>query len=356
MKDKYPTFNRGELKKIFSDFPEREKKKIEEYVRYRAISVTSEEKLKDIRRNIAQFKFIIRKELDSINLNDLRDFLTLLNQSDRTDEGKNNLKIDLKNFLRWAYKDWSERFDELKDIKTTSREKSFNHQKINSSTLLTKEEIEKIMKAETNLFWKAFFITLYESGLRPIELRNLKWKDLNFEIDGEISELNIFATKTKQARTVYIKEATHYLKRLREEKGKSEYVFPQKSDENRPVTKFAISMWMKHASKKAIGRPIFPYLLRHTRATELYKNAGIPDKTAQKFMGHSKNMSDFYTHLSKDDVREAMSKTVYQLEEMPEKKKYELEIKYEQLEKKLDFVMKNLRVLQEASEEMKQKR
>jgi len=148
--------------------------------------------------------------------------------------------------------------------------------------------------------------------------------------DKEISELHIFATKTDKARSVYVKQATFYLKKLKEE-SESELLFPATTNKNKPLNKTTISMWLTRLSKKVLGREIYPYILRHSRATELYKT--MPSKVAQKFMGHGKDMTDFYAHLSSEDVKEALAKTVYQFEELPPEKKHELEERLERIEK-----------------------
>jgi integrase len=341
----YPEYEKGALEKVFSRLPGKEQKIINEFISYCSIGA-GERKLKDIRRSIIQIRDTLEKPLDNLTLKDIREYLALLNQSNREKWTTNGIKIYLKRFLKWKYKDWSEKFEELKDIKM---QRAFNEKKINSNTILKKEEIEKMMKAEPRLFWKTFFITLYESALRPIELRNLKWKDVNFDVEGDVSELSIYATKTKRARNVYVKEATYYLKKLKEEKGKDvELVFPSKMDKNEPLNKGALSLWLTVLSKKVLGRGINPYLLRHTRGTELYLNSGIPQKTAQKFMGHSKDMSDFYTHLSSKDVKDAMLKSVYNLEDLPKEKKHELEQEVETLKER----MKELEKKRESSDEL----
>jgi len=331
MRTTYPLYRKGKLEAIFNKFPKAEKETIDKFISYCAIG-SGERKLADIKRNITQFRDIIQTSLDKITLQDLRDYLALLNKSNRKKYTTNGIKTHLKRFLRWKFKDWSERFDELKDIRTQS---AFNHERINEGTLLQKEEIEKVMKKETKLDRKTFFITLYESGLRPIELRTLTWKDLKFNTDGDISEIHIYATKTSKARTVYVKESTFYLKKLQEDK-ESDYVFPSIKDSNKPITKGTATFWIKEMGKKALGKDIFPYLIRHSRATELYLNN---PKVAQKFMGHGKDMSEIYTHLSSKDVKDSLLQTVYQLEDLPPEEKGKFEKRIKELEEKLSFVL-----------------
>lgn len=356
---KYPCFERGQLKKIFEKLPPKERAMIEEYAKYRSINITSKPKLEDTKRHIVQTRYITQKPLDFFTLKDLRDFLALLNASGRELSGKDDVKITLKNFLKWKFKNWSERFEGLKDIRTANRERQFNHKKINASTLLTKEELERMMKYETRLYWKAFLIVLWESGLRPLEVRRLKWEDIEFNSEGEVSELNVFATKTQRSRVVYVKEATYYLKRLQEEsKEKSVFCFPSPFDNNKIISKFTVSNWIRKLSKKSIGRSIFCYILRHSRATELYKLASenkISKDVASLHMGHSKDMSKIYTHLNKTQIKEMMIKAVYNLEEMPPKERHELEERIKDLEEKNEQIFKALcEIVQEKDNQTKE--
>jgi len=333
----YPTFKRGEVQEYFNKLPKTEQEIINDYVKYVSITSNSKNRLANVKRTLSEFSMLTGKELGKITLKDLRDFLGLLNSSSKTQSTRNELKHTIKRFLRNNFKDWSERFNNLEDIKLNM---GMNEEKINADTILKKEDIDKIMKAEKSVFWTAFFITLYESGLRPIELRTLTWNRIKFDVEDDLSEINIYATKTSKARSVYVKEATFFLKRLREESN-SDLVFPSVSDKTRPMGKEYPAMWLKRISLRVLGRQVYPYILRHSRATELYTNADIPDKTAQKFLGHSKSMGDVYTHLSNKDVKEAMSKTIYKQREIISKeKKHSLQLEVDQLKKQFkDYIL-----------------
>lgn len=332
-------FKRGESLKFYKKLELKEKKEIEDYLKYLSITSKSKVRLENNKRNLLTLRKFIKKPLSKTTLKDLRDFLSQLNNSNRTQASKNDLKHSIKRFLKWRFKDWSKRFDNLSDIKLHV---GFNEEKINSSSLVSPQDIAEILRHTPKVKWRAFFMALYESALRPIELRNLLWKNITFDTDqGGISELNIYATKTSKSRVVYVKEATKYLKQLKE-KSISDLVFPSNKDPNKPMSKEIPSYWLARISKKALGRRIYPYILRHSRATELYTNSNIPDKIASKFMGHSKSMADVYTHLSKEDVKEAMSKTIYKPKDLTPEEKGELSIKVEGLEKENEKLKKGL--------------
>lgn len=337
MRKEYPKFKRGEIEEFYKHLPRNEKNMLNDYLAYRkARGITSEEKLMDVRRYILHLRYILEKEFRTMNLKDLRSILALISSSRLSAYVKNTIKTDLKNFLKYLFPDWSLRFASLEDIKLISNPR--NEKRLNSKALLQKEDIEKIMKHETKIFWKSFFIVQYEGALRTKETRFLKWEDIKFNVDGDISEISIYSTKTKKARTVFVKEATYYLSRLKEEQEnlgkKGIYVFPSRADHNKPIDKATVSEWFRDLTKKVLGRAGWNYLLRHSRGTELYrlaKQGKIAKDTAIEFMGHSEDMSDVYSHFDKEEIKEMLKNQVYKLEEIPEEKKSEIEQEIERL-------------------------
>ncbi len=206
--------------------------------------------------------------------------------------------------------------------------------------MISKQDIEKLIRHEPKTYWKAFLLVQYEAGLRTKETRCLKWEDAQINIDDGLSELKIFATKTGKSRTLYVKEATRYLTKLKEEQEdmgeKSVYIFHAKIKTNQPIHKSTVNMWFRRLTEKVLGVKKWNYLLRHSRATELYKLAKenkISKDTAIKFMGHSEDMSSTYTHLDKEDVKKMLKEQVYKIEDMPPEKRAELEKKIEEQNK-----------------------
>ncbi len=343
MQKAYPKFKRFEIDKIYEKLPKKEKDDLEKYIKYRiARGLISETKQKDVRRIILQLRVLFQKDLINLNLEKLREMLSIINSSYLGDITKNEVKTHLKNYLKWKFNDWSKRFSDLEDIKII---KGNRIREITPQNLPTKQDIEKLMKHENKMFWKAFLITQYEGGLRTKETRYLKWGDIAFNIDGDISEVSLISTKNKKKRTIFLKEASFYLQKLKVEqentKTKGDYIFHSKNDFSTPVDKWVISKWFTNLSKKALGKPIWNYLLRHARATELYKLSKlgkISKDTAQNFMGHSKDMEDVYTHLDTSTLKKIIKDQVYKLEDLPEERKHELEKDVEELKKQIKSI------------------
>ena len=166
MKSAYPNYNNTTFQKVKKGFSDKNQKIIDNFLKYCGITAC-ESSLKKIHSKIIQIADVLDKSLLEINLTDIREFLRLLNFSGRATETQNDLKKTLKRFLRWQYKDWSERFDGFKDVKTKNGE---NHKKINSSTLLTDDEIKKLIRASIfDLFtWWGLFHEIGHSSYRVI--------------------------------------------------------------------------------------------------------------------------------------------------------------------------------------------
>lgn len=177
MMKEYPDYERGELNKKYEEIKGEERKVLDDFLLSCRTSA-NELKVRDMLRSIVQFRDITGEPLTGITLTGLRNWLVLLNQSNREDWTRHGLKVHIKKFIKFVYPDWTTRFNNLRELKAHTPE--INQKKINEKTLLKKEEIETIMNKENDMVLKAFFITLYESGMRPSELRKLKWENIEF--------------------------------------------------------------------------------------------------------------------------------------------------------------------------------
>lgn len=338
MLKEYPKFKENDIEVFFNKLPSSEKKDLKKYFEYRvARGLNSQRKLKDINRMILQIRFINQKPLSDVNSDTLLKLISIIKTSHYSDYQKNEIIINLKSYLKWKISDWSKKL-KLDDIRLIKNPES--KRKITSKDLFEKEEIEKLIKHETKLFWKGFLLIQYEGGLRTKEVRYLKWDDIKLNSDNDLSEINIFSTKTKKSRTVFVKESTFYLQKLREEQrnldDEGQYIFHSKKDKNTPICQTTVSLWMKRLIKRVLGRDGWNYLLRHSRGSDLYrlsKLGKISKDTAVDFMGHSEKMSKVYTHLKDDEVKQMMKDQVYNIEDLPPVKKIELEQKIENLQK-----------------------
>ncbi len=167
-------------------------------------------------------------------------------------------------------------------------------------TVLSQEEVARLIDASGNLMHRAMVMTLYATGVRRAELCRLEVAD----IDSERMVLHIHEGKGGRDRDVPL--SPKLLASLREYwrwmKPKT-YLFPGMENNWRadvPVTTKVAWIAVTEAAKAAgITRRVSPHTLRHSYATHLLE-AGADLRTIQVLLGHAK-LADttVYLHLSR---------------------------------------------------------
>ena len=183
--------------------------------------------------------------------------------------------------------------------------------------VLTEEEQEKLLD-QPNLRYPTsqrnftMIKLMLDTGLRLSEATNLKWK----HIDLMTGKLMVREGKGAKDRTLWTGEEViqaiqewkeRQIKELeeREINKKPEYVFTTLKGtkiKNRYVRK----MVKRTAEKAGINKDISPHTLRHTFATDLYRETG-KIRMVQKALGHADlSTTMIYTHIVDDELEEAM--------------------------------------------------
>lgn len=173
MKVEYPTrYEQGSLQEIEKSMSSLNKKILNDYTAF-CMTSASPNKVEKIKRVIIQLYDITETDLDKQTKETVNGFLVLLNQSKKAGWTKHETKVYVKKFLKWHYKD----LDLIANIKSTKRDKQTS---INENDLLTEEEFEKLLKVANTPFKRVVLSLLYETGCRPQELLNLRWRDIKF--------------------------------------------------------------------------------------------------------------------------------------------------------------------------------
>ncbi|MCF7910504.1 site-specific integrase [Candidatus Pacearchaeota archaeon] len=335
MKKEYPSYRKTGLAFIKEKLTDKDRDTLNAFKEYVGMTAC-QDRTQRLEKMMLQFYDVTEVSFDAITLDILRGFLFLLNNSNRSIESTNDIKKCLKRFLRWKYQDWNSRFDGLKDIKTSN---GINHQKINSSTILTTEELKFIVNGIDSIKFKALILLMYESGARPEEILKLKWRDIDFKL----SQVILYSSKTKRGRVNPINESIVHLKRYKDEcfyppPTLNDFVFPNPDNKNKHISSQTLQYFFFKLEKRLdLKKHIFPYLLRHTRLTQIHKK--LSPRAYEKFAGHSIELgTKRYAHLDNDDVREEMLRKVYKIEE-PDSQDNE---KIKSLEKQIENIKKLL--------------
>lgn len=299
-------------------------------------------------KEVLRFRYLTGKHLNKITSEDLGYYLREIKTSSFSDNFKNKIKGFVQRFLKWNYKDWSERFDDFEDIRFNSDAE--RKKPITPQDVLTKKQLDKILETEKNLFWKTFFIVQYEGAFRTGEVRKLKWSEVNLKDDG-FTDVKVSSKKNRNAtskfRELPLEQSTKFLIALKKQQKaegiKTDWVFPSPVNSNKHISK-SVNAWFSRLTEKALGKPIHNYMLRHTRGSELAElvHKGVMAKSlALKFMGHSERMFDkVYSHVKDKFLKDEMKKQIYDFEYMPEEKKHELEKEIDKLSGELETMKK----------------
>ena len=175
-------------------------------------------------------------------------------------------------------------------------------------TVLSQDEVTRLIDAAQSLMHRAMLMTLYGTGVRRAELCQLKVAD----VDSKRMVIRVRHGKGGRDRDVLLSDKL--LETLREYwrwmKPKT-YLFPGTVNNWRadvPITTKVVWTAVNEARKRAgIEKPISPHTLRHSFATHMLE-AGADLRTIQVLLGHAE-LADtaVYLHLSRRHLQAVAS-------------------------------------------------
>jgi len=167
-------------------------------------------------------------------------------------------------------------------------------------TVLSPEEVARLINAAGTLFRRTLLMTLYGTGMRRSELANLKVSD----IDSQRMIIRVVAGKGGKDRDLPLSPTL--LETLREywrwRKPKL-YMFPTRIrglPAEEPISDKTVWIACSEAARRAgINKRVTPHTLRHSWATHLLE-AGTDLRTIQVLLGHGDlETTAQYLHLSR---------------------------------------------------------
>jgi integrase/recombinase XerD len=175
-------------------------------------------------------------------------------------------------------------------------------------TVLSQDEVARLIDSASNLMHRTILMTLYSTGLRRAELCALKVVD----IDSERMVIHVRQGKGGRDRDVLL--SPKLLETLREYwrwmKPRT-YLFPGMVNNWRadvPINHKVVWVAVKEAAQRAgIAKRVSPHTLRHSFATHMLE-AGADLRTIQVLLGHAK-LADttVYLHLSRRHLQAVSS-------------------------------------------------
>lgn len=173
-------------------------------------------------------------------------------------------------------------------------------------TVLTPDEVRRLIAGAKNLYHRTLLLTLYGCGLRRSELLRLKVAD----IDSQRMVIRVEHGKGGHAREVPLSPTLltalrEYYRWMRPQT----YLFPGQAHgwrTDRPLTSRSVWDAVRSAAQTAgIDRRVSPHTLRHSYATHLLE-AGADLRTIQVLLGHADlTQTTVYLHLSAQHLQAA---------------------------------------------------
>ena len=203
------------------------------------------------------------------------------------------------------------RFFYVKTLKKTwsTTETPYPKKAFQLPTILSQEEVERLIDAANTPFHRTLLMVLYATGVRRAELTHLKVTD----VDSQRMVIHVRGGKGRKDREVMLSpkllvELREHWRRLRRKP--SVWLFPGHYDHcgDGPIdTKTVWHACQQAAQRAGLRKAVHPHTLRHCFATHLLE-AGADLRTIQMLLGHRDlEETTIYLHVSKQRLDATVS-------------------------------------------------
>ncbi len=239
-----------------------------------------------------RFLNFIKKKAEAVEGSDIKKYMAYL----ISDLGLKPASVNLTlSSLKFYYEQVLKK-KIFEDIKPPKIEKKL-------PTVLSKDEIKRLLDACSNPKHNLLIKLLYSSGLRVSEAVKMKVDDLDFdERMGRVIE-----GKGKKDRLIILsKDLISDIKEyLKVRKRSSEYLFP--SSHSHITIRMAQKIVQMNALKAGIKKRVFCHALRSSFATHLLES-GVDIRYIQELLGHSDlSTTQRYTKVSTEQLKKIVS-------------------------------------------------
>lgn len=257
--------------------------------------------LKDYKRLIMKFSFVVQKNIENITTMDIRMYLAMRVKSGVKDSTLASAISTLKSFFCWLQCNDYIQKNPMLQIKTPKTDKYVRK-------ALNPEELEMIRDACKDEREKALVEFFYSTGCRLDEVQKLNKSD----IEWHTGRVLVFG-KGRKERPVFLnaKSKVSLWKYLNTRTDNNEALFvgerrPHGRLGRRSIEKTFTSLGIK----AGIPKPVYPHLVRHTTATNMLNN-GANLAEVQKYLGHNSPVTtQIYAQLDDNAIQQSHKKHV----------------------------------------------
>ncbi|MFC1627054.1 tyrosine-type recombinase/integrase [Patescibacteria group bacterium] len=242
------------------------------------------------KRTVDSYLFCLKKYFSFKN-KDVNEFLLILHKKGYAPQ---TINLHL-NAIKFFYREVLNKPIKAK-VKFTKRDKRL-------PIVLSRQEVDKVLRGIKNLKHKLMLSLAYGAGLRVSEVVNLRVSDINLD---ELT-IHIKVAKGKKDRITIIPESIKMdLERMINGKSGQDFVF--ESERGGKLTTHTAQKVFKDSLKKAgIKKPATFHSLRHSFATHLLEN-GVDVRYVQELLGHkSITTTQVYTKVTNPSLKNIKS-------------------------------------------------
>jgi len=285
----------------------------------RSLEVLGKKKLtvtKRLGEAVRIFELLGDKDLKTATREDIEELVLKINNLKQKDSSgketdipvatitKNKLKLTLKWLVRFVLKT-----DTNPPITAWIKPQKEEHN-LPAESLLTEEEVIRMIEASKNLRDKAIIALFWDTGARVGEVLNTKIKDV--KVNKEITHIMLDGkTGMRQVPLVFsVPYIINYINTMRSKAKPEDPLFVTLNNgapTDKPIGYSEIKKVLKiNAERAGISKRIHPHLFRHSRAT-YYANK-LTEQQAKAFFGwtNDSGMMARYVHLSGRDIDNAV--------------------------------------------------
>lgn len=257
---------------------------LEKYEQKLLLKAYSKSTISTYKSEFSRFlSFFENRTIQELTKEDIEGYLAHLINKFKISETKQNQSV---NAIKWYYEKVLEKPREHYIITRAKKCKTL-------PSVLSEEEVFKLINAPTNIKHKTILYTIYSGGLRLSEVVNLRIRDV-YSKDGC---LFIKGGKGKKDRKTVLSPTLLKLLRQYYIKEKPAYWLFEGQDGGKYSTRSVQSIFRKAMTKSKVNPWATVHTLRHSFATHLLQN-GVNLRKIQVMLGHSSSKTtEVYTHV-----------------------------------------------------------
>ncbi len=225
------------------------------------------------------------ERLDQVMSQDIRHYMSMLGSRKVSDTYLHSAINAIKFYYRHVQ--YNDRLV-IEEIKRPKKGKPL-------PTILSVNEIDRLLKATDNLKHATLLYTLYSSGMRLNEILNLRTEDLWWDRN----QIMIRRGKGKKDRIVPLSGVLKRMLELYFHEYKPIYWFVEGQDRKYQYSEKSVQNVVRRAAQRAgINKRVTPHTIRHCYATHLL-DGGTDVRFIQELLGHANITTTLiYTHVT----------------------------------------------------------